>query len=246
MCGRLGLTKVPWWVSRSLYCSQKLESDLRTSNAELCLPRVQQITDIRVSVKRRCHLPVVAQESLRLIDTAIMELMSFWHSFAKEFQQYCLGDKGVSTEMQDIFSAMATAWWLPDVMEAPAPSERHMDALKRLYSHLKQDLQLKPWPPQEYNMTPAFRQWPKMTGLLHYYEIWWNKAKRRNQDRSSCGLPHLLYVSVNPGSFSSCGVSHFVTMWSFGNLDGHILNFVLWAVPSRSSSGLHCCACAHQ
>ncbi len=166
--------RAPWWVSRSLYCKGSMKESSCTEEPATCRPRLQMFsTDDRGYEHRVCRCPVRSQETLRRLDAGLMALQRFWKDFSHEFGQYCLGDKGVSTEMQDIFEAMSVAWWLPDVVQNRTPDRRHLDAITKAYAHLKADLQSKPWPPAEFGQTPLVHAWPSRLGMQHYYKIWW-------------------------------------------------------------------------
>ena len=73
---------------------------------------------------------------------------------------------------------MSVCFWLVDIVEAPGPRQAHVDALLRLYDHLKEDLELKPWPPADYGQNPSRQEWPNKKGIVHYYKIWWSKIYR--------------------------------------------------------------------
>jgi hypothetical protein len=65
----------------------------------------------------------LVRESFRQVDTAVRELHQFWRGFAGNFKDYCIGDKGVSAAMQQVFDDMAVAFWLPDIVENNCPSK---------------------------------------------------------------------------------------------------------------------------
>ena len=91
-----------------------------------------------------------------------------------------MGNLGVSEDMRAIWEAMSVCFWLVDAVTSNAPEERHLEALTRLYSHLKPDLMKKPWPSPAYRQNPPQRQWPTSKGIIHYYKIWWGKKQKTN------------------------------------------------------------------
>ena len=70
---------------------------------------------------------------------------------------------------------MSVCFWLVDAVGSNALEERHLQALTRLYSHLKPDPRKKPWPSPAYRQNPPQHQWPTSEGIIHDYKIWWGK-----------------------------------------------------------------------
>ena len=82
------------------------------SGPSSCLPRWQVWPHTGEHIEEACEVPVLARESLERIDTAFCNLQRLWKALAEAFQQICLGDLGVSSEMQEIQQAMSVCWWL--------------------------------------------------------------------------------------------------------------------------------------
>ena len=72
---------------------------------------------------------------------------------------------------------MSVCVWLEDAVRSNVPEERHLQALRDLYSHLKPDLEKKPWPAAAYrqNPQPATAPMAHQKGTIYLYKIWWGK-----------------------------------------------------------------------
>ena len=164
--------KAPWWVSKSAYSKKRL-LETAWSGPSSCLPRWQVWSHtLGETVNKSCKMPLQAREGLERIDTAICHLQRFWNAFADSFQDLCLGDMGISQEMQEIQQAMSVCWWLPDIVATRCPSAHHEKAVVALYDHVLPDLKARPWPPAEYNVIKA---WPNRRGIVIFYRRWWKK-----------------------------------------------------------------------
>ena len=170
--------RVPWWVSRSLHSGQHFVECARTHCAFTEHPRWQTVSRQRCTCHRRCQVSVAVIEAFKEIDAALAELQRFGRNLAREMHDYCLGDVGVTPEMQEILGRMSMAWWLPDVLQLPAPTAAHVEALKSLYQHLEPDLKHMAWPPEDYQMSPCVRRWPTPAGLEALYRVWWRQVHR--------------------------------------------------------------------
>ncbi len=180
-----GLRQLAWQTSRCLSGFLGLSTrrqacllyDSKVAHPSVLEPRWQSFSSDRASVQQRaCSVPFALRESLRNIDNGFQELQQFWTSFAENFRMYCLGDVGVSHHMQAIFKAMSIAWWLPDVANLEQPEPHHIEALQSLYTFLKNDIRRRPWPAEDYDMTPPVRRWPNQLGLTTYYRVWWSSV----------------------------------------------------------------------
>ncbi len=105
------------------------------------------------------------QSSVGALGTGLGQLQPFWQMWAEDFATCCLGDVGVSREMQEMFEAMSVCWWLEDVVRLPAPWGEHHEALVRLHHHRKGDLKLRPWPPPTFHQDPPQQEGPHERGL---------------------------------------------------------------------------------
>ena len=128
-----------------------------------------------------CKASVVVRETLLLLDKAFEDLQCLWHDFGQNVQKYCLGDRGVSRRMQTLWRNMAVAWWLPDIVKQPRPGNAHLQAVRNLYSEMQMELQMMPWPGDEYESAPRRKEWPNQQGIVHFYKIWWTKVHRAAQ-----------------------------------------------------------------
>ncbi len=174
--GRRRAVRAPWWVSCSLYSQKALQDSSRLEGPGTCSLRYQTVLPAQHGhANRSCQVPFRAAAALRQLETGLFQLQVFWRALAVDFERCCYGDLGVSKEMQDIWGAMAVCLWLPDMVEHGVPTPMHLNALQVLYRHLKPDLQLRPWPPQEFHQTPPQRRWPTEVGIAHFYKIWWGK-----------------------------------------------------------------------
>ena len=74
---------------------------------------------------------------------------------------------------------MSVCFWREDAVRSNVPEERHLQVLRGLYSHLKPDLEKKPWPAEAYRQNPAEayrqnppqRKWPNSNGIIYLYKI---------------------------------------------------------------------------
>jgi hypothetical protein len=123
-----------------------------------------------------CKASVVYRETLLLLDKAFEDLQCLWHDFGQNVQEYCLGDGGVSRRMQTLWRNMAVAWWLPDIATQPQLGNAHLQAVRNLYSEMKVELQMMPWPGDEYESAPCRMEWPNQEGIVHFYKKWWTKV----------------------------------------------------------------------
>lgn len=150
-------------------------------------PRWQRFTPERgVCRQRGCVYSVVVEETFKLIDSALSDLQSFWHQFANSLGEYCIGNVGVATRMQDIMQSMSVVWWLPDVMASPKPSDRHTSAMLDLYRLMEQDRRAMQWPSQDYKMSPNTRRWPIPSGMVKLYHTWWTNVHRAGLGAYHC------------------------------------------------------------
>ena len=148
---------------------------------------------------QNCKASVVVRETLFLLDKGLEDLQCLWHDFANNVEEYCLGDRGVSRSMQHIWRNMAVAWWLPDIVAQPQPDSAHQRALLNLYSAMKPELQLTPWPGDEYASAPSTKQWPNRAGIQHFYKIWWAKVhEAAKQEYRAAWFPVTHYIVVSP------------------------------------------------
>ncbi len=172
------VVRVPRWVSRTLYSRRKLRESAACEDPSVCLPRWQCYDNSSTAglANRACSVPIRAEVGLAHMDAGLTQLQHFWRTFAADFEQCCLGDIGVSTDMQQIFDAMATCWWLEDVVQIPRPTSRHEEALVTLWDHLKADMRKKSWPPAEYRQSPTTQQWPNRRGIVEFYRKWWQQV----------------------------------------------------------------------
>ncbi len=170
--------RVPRWVSRSLYSRKRLLESAACEDPFVCLPRWQCYDAAGGLAHRACSVPIRAEVGLARMNAGLTQLQHFWLTFAADFEQCCLGDLGVSTDMQHIFAAMSVCWWLEDIVQLPRPTARHEEALVTLWGHLKADMQKKSWPPEEYQQGPAVRRWPNQKGIVMFYRIWWQQVHR--------------------------------------------------------------------
>ena len=113
-----------------------------------------------------CKASVVVRETLLLLDKAFEDLQCLWHDFGENVHEYCLGDRGVSRRMQTLWRNMAVAWWLPDIVKQPRPGNAHLQAVRNLYSEMKMELQMMPWPGDEYESAPRRKEWPDQEGIV--------------------------------------------------------------------------------
>lgn len=196
--------RAPWWVSKAAYSRKKmLES--AWGGPSSCLPRWQVwLHTLGESVDEACRVPLRARESMDRIDTAVCHLQRFWKAFAEAFEEVCLGDVGVSREMQEIQQAMSVCWWLPDIVAEPLPSPRHEMAVLALYERVLPDLRARPWPPADYRVTQA---WPNRRGVVVFFRRWWaaiHKAAAANEFPSWRRVSQYLVEPVDwPGGASA-------------------------------------------
>ncbi len=95
-------------------------------------------------------------------------------------KEWCLGDIGVSKRMQNIYDSSSAAFWLPDILNLPCPTDAHEEALTQLYSLVKADLQRRPFPPRTYEASPAVREWPHSREIVQFYRRWWCEIHRQS------------------------------------------------------------------
>ena len=66
-----------------------------------CLPRWQSFDPPeRGHAKRGCIMPCRAEVGMQRMDTALTQLQHFWIDYGKSFDAACLGNLGVSKDMQ--------------------------------------------------------------------------------------------------------------------------------------------------
>ena len=127
----------PWWVSRSLYASRNmLDEALPTASPLAVPPRWQEFRTASVEVglqNRFCRVPAIVRPSLQAVEGGIVHAQVFFRDLEAQVQRYCLGDVGVSTEMQAIYREISVAFWLEDVAAMSRPRGEHVRAFERLY-----------------------------------------------------------------------------------------------------------------
>ena len=191
---------IPWWVSRTLHSRKYWSESFACQDPYTELPRFQIFPrQGRGICRKECKASVVVRETLFLLDKGLEDLQCLWHDFANNVEEYCLGDRGVSRSMQHIWRNMAVAWWLPDIVAQPQPDSTHQRALLNLYSAMKSELQLQPWPGDEYASAPSVKKWPNREGIQHFYKIWWAKVhEAAKQEYRAAWFPVTHYIVVSP------------------------------------------------
>jgi hypothetical protein len=117
--------RVPWWVSRSVHSRTHFLESARTRCAFTEHPRWQTFSTQLGTCRRICNVSVGVIEAFKEIDAALGELQTFGRNLASQMHNYCLGDIGVTPEMQEVLRCMSVAWWLPDVLKLPVPTAAH-------------------------------------------------------------------------------------------------------------------------
>ena len=177
------IIRAPWWVTRTLHSGAYWRESAACQDPYTELPRYQTFSrpDRGVCRMNGCKASVVVRETLVSLDKALEDLQCLWHDFGHNVQEYCLGDRGVSCHMQKLWRDMAVVWWLPDIVKQPQPGNSHVKALQSLYSDMKAELQMMPWPHGGYVSAPRRKEWPNKRGIVHFYRKWWAKVHQAAQ-----------------------------------------------------------------
>ena len=162
------MVNAPWWVTRTLYPKSKLDEAAGTSGPNTELPRWQKFdTESRGYCYDRCRVSATVRNGFKNIDEGLSHLLYFWRCYKEEFEKYCLGETGITATLRDILEQMSIAWWLPDVLSLEQPDQSHLDAMWNLYhNHLRTDLLRRPWPPEDFPMTPPAKLWPQQRSSM--------------------------------------------------------------------------------
>ncbi len=179
VCVGRRLMHLPWWVAHTQLSLTELREDCRTKQTNTTLPRWQTLEATRADFglrQRACSVPLKVAECLRCVDEGLLHAQRFWEDLRQQVEQYCLKDIGVSTRMQEIFASVSVAFWLEDAVSQRRPGPQHETALLTVYRHILPMLRQRPWPLEDFAMTPPYKQWPLPgEGIIYYYRRWWSK-----------------------------------------------------------------------
>ena len=96
------------------------------------LPRTTLSDHVPSNSQRACVVSRTAYEALREIDEGLVHAQRSFETFSAITIKYCMGARGVSGRMRSIQDAAAVAFAFKDVLNLPAPTVTHTNALVEL------------------------------------------------------------------------------------------------------------------
>ena len=104
----------PAWVTASTHSRAYWKHACAMEGPGSAAPRTQLHASSLSLPNHGCRVPWRSQAAFEAADTGLCWLQQLWCQWSSAFQACCLGPTGLTPAMQEIFTAMATCWWLED------------------------------------------------------------------------------------------------------------------------------------